>query len=111
MDNRTRVGIVLGRNLQIILPNHVGKFNILFSTSGTGSNACYVERACRVQHWETERHNEHHVIIDIEWGAFGDNGSLDFIKTEFDLSLDLRSLLAKSFTLVNILITKLLVIL
>lgn len=76
IDNRTRIGIVLG----------------------TGSNACYVERADRVQHWETERHNEHHVIIDIEWGAFGDNGSLDFLKTEFDRSLDLRSLLATSFT-------------
>lgn len=67
---------------------------------GTGSNACYVERADRVQHWETERHNEHHVIIDIEWGAFGDNGSLDFLKTEFDRSLDLRSMRATSFTLV-----------
>ncbi|XP_037043340.1 hexokinase type 2-like [Bradysia coprophila] len=76
IDNRTRIGIVLG----------------------TGSNACYVERADRVQHWETERHNEHHVIINIEWGAFGDNGSLDFLKTEFDRSLDLRSLLATSFT-------------
>lgn len=63
-----------------------------------------MERADRVQHWETERHNEDHVIIDIEWGAFGDNGSLDFIKTEFDVALDERSLLAKSFTLVNFLL-------
>lgn len=76
IDQRTRIGIVLG----------------------TGSNACYVERADRVQHWETGRHGEEHVIINIEWGAFGDNGSLDFLKTEFDRSLDSRSLLATSFT-------------
>lgn len=76
MDADTRIGIVLG----------------------TGSNACYVEQAERVQHWESERHGERNVIIDIEWGAFGDNGSLDFIRTEFDNQLDATSLLVKSFT-------------
>ena len=76
MDKNTRIGIVVG----------------------TGSNACYLERASRVQHWETERHGEEHVIIDIEWGAFGDNGSLDFLRTEYDKELDERSLLVNSFT-------------
>lgn len=28
---------------------------------GTGSNACYLERADRVEHWETERHGEREV--------------------------------------------------
>ncbi|XP_020293127.1 hexokinase-1-like [Pseudomyrmex gracilis] len=65
---------------------------------GTGSNACYLERADRVEHWETERHGERQVIIDIEWGAFGDNGVLDFIKTDFDRENDANSLIAKSFT-------------
>lgn len=41
---------------------------------GTGSNAAFLERADRVQHWEGERHGEKNVIIDIEWGAFGDKG-------------------------------------
>lgn len=76
IDPKTRIGIVVG----------------------TGSNACYVERADRVQHWETERHDEKMVIIDIEWGAFGDNGCLDFMRTEFDVELDERSLLVNSFT-------------
>jgi Hexokinase len=40
------------------------------------------------------------VVIDIEWGAFGDNGVLDFIKTEFDKEVDKNSLLVGSFTLV-----------
>nr|XP_012152917.1 PREDICTED: intraflagellar transport protein 88 homolog isoform X9 [Megachile rotundata] len=30
---------------------------------GTGSNACYLERADRVEHWETERHGERQVSI------------------------------------------------
>lgn len=76
MDRRTQIGIVLG----------------------TGSNACYLERADRVKRWETERRNEKKVIIDIEWGAFGDNGSLDFMKTRYDIELDERSLLVNSFT-------------
>ncbi|XP_076288793.1 hexokinase type 2 [Lasioglossum baleicum] len=65
---------------------------------GTGSNACYLERADRVEHWETERHGEREVIIDIEWGAFGDNGVLDFIKTDYDRENDANSLIVKSFT-------------
>ncbi|XP_012276574.1 glucokinase isoform X2 [Orussus abietinus] len=65
---------------------------------GTGSNACYLERADRVDHWETERHGEKEVIIDIEWGAFGDNGVLDFIKTDFDRENDANSLLVSSYT-------------
>lgn len=28
---------------------------------GTGSNACYLEQADRVEHWETERHGEREV--------------------------------------------------
>lgn len=65
---------------------------------GTGSNACYLERADRVEHWETKRHGEREVIIDIEWGAFGDNGVLDFIKTDFDRENDANSLIVSSFT-------------
>ncbi|XP_043495620.1 hexokinase-2-like [Polistes fuscatus] len=65
---------------------------------GTGSNACYLERADRVEHWEPERHGEREVVIDIEWGAFGDNGVLDFIKTDFDRENDANSLLVNSFT-------------
>jgi hexokinase len=42
---------------------------------GTGSNAAFLERADRVHHWEGERHGEKNVIIDIEWGAFGDKGT------------------------------------
>lgn len=94
MDKRAKIGIILG----------------------TGSNAAYLERADRVKHWEGARHGEKNVIIgkghaidfwvgsdwvfsfsDMEWGAFGDNGTLDFIRTKFDVEVDNASL-HQSFT-------------
>lgn len=66
---------------------------------GTGSNAAYMERVEYVKHWETRPiDNEKMVVIDIEWGAFGDNGVLDFIKTSYDRMVDDASLLKGSFT-------------
>ena len=29
-----------------------------------------------------------HVLVNTEWGAFGDNGALDFIRTEYDREID-----------------------
>jgi hypothetical protein len=41
LDKRTAIGLILG----------------------TGSNACYMERANRVQHWEGQRHGEKQVMF------------------------------------------------
>lgn len=66
---------------------------------GTGSNACYLEKVERVKNWEGEKPSDiKEVIIDIEDGAFGDNGVIDFIKTEYDREVDNKSLLVNSFT-------------
>ncbi|XP_075987026.1 hexokinase-1-like [Anticarsia gemmatalis] len=65
---------------------------------GTGSNGCYMERASRVQHWEAAHERVRDVCVDVEWGAFGDNGCLNFLRTEIDNEVDARSLLATSFT-------------
>lgn len=32
------------------------------------------------------------VLINLEWGAFGNDGCLDFILTEFDRAIDKRSI-------------------
>ncbi|XP_024938347.1 hexokinase-1 isoform X2 [Cephus cinctus] len=45
-----------------------------------------------------DRRGDTKVIIDIEWGAFGDNGVLEFIKTDFDRENDANSLIINSFT-------------
>ena len=36
------------------------------------------------------------VIVDPEFGAFGDNGCIDFVRTKYDNQLDKNSLLPKS---------------
>ena len=64
---------------------------------GTGCNGAYLEHADKVHHWENKGKAKQ-VIIDAEFGAFGDNGCIDFIKTEFDRTIDDESLLPRSFT-------------
>ncbi|XP_033757777.1 hexokinase-2-like [Pecten maximus] len=55
---------------------------------GTGCNACYMEQLDSVELWEGDNCHPQQVIINTEWGAFGDNGCLDFIRTEYDRELD-----------------------
>ncbi|KAM3830577.1 hexokinase-2-like isoform 2-T2 [Vipera latastei] len=56
---------------------------------GSGSNACYMED---MRHIETVEGDEGRMCINIEWGAFGDDGSLKDIRTEFDQEIDMGSL-------------------
>ena len=60
---------------------------------GTGTNASYIEDAGRVVRWGDKDPHQGSVILDPEMGAFGDNGCIDFIKTEWDRQLDQESLL------------------
>lgn len=64
---------------------------------GTGSNACYIENVDRLTWDGPKPESGTDVIVDIEWGAFGDTGVLDFIKTDFDREVDNNSLLVNSF--------------
>ncbi|XP_041370918.1 hexokinase-1-like isoform X2 [Gigantopelta aegis] len=62
---------------------------------GTGCNACYMETLDNVGLWDTDNKDKAHpnqVIINTEWGAFGDNGCLDFVRTEYDRELDTYSI-------------------
>ncbi|XP_074152657.1 hexokinase-1 isoform X4 [Sminthopsis crassicaudata] len=56
---------------------------------GTGSNACYMEEMKNVEMVEG---NEGRMCINMEWGAFGDNGCLEDIRTEYDRIVDDYSL-------------------
>ena len=68
-----------------------------FIFTGTGCNGAYLEDTNKVSNWIGAKSSQE-VIIDPEFGAFGDNGCIDFIKTEIDQELDTNSLLPKSFT-------------
>ncbi|XP_074644082.1 hexokinase-like isoform X2 [Tubulanus polymorphus] len=59
---------------------------------GTGTNACYVEKLDRVELWDGETDVHEQVIINTEWGAFGDNDALDFVRTKFDRDIDSSSI-------------------
>ncbi|XP_021060742.1 putative hexokinase HKDC1 isoform X2 [Mus pahari] len=56
---------------------------------GTGTNACYMEDMSNIDLVEGD---EGRMGINTEWGAFGDDGALEDIRTEFDRELDLGSL-------------------
>lgn len=55
---------------------------------GTGTNACYMENLSSIDLVEGD---EGRMCINTEWGAFGDDGSLEDIRTEFDKEIDLGS--------------------
>jgi len=65
---------------------------------GTGSNACYMETLDRIETCshltnrplpgQCEDTDPDQMIINTEWGAFGDNGVLNFIRTKWDHELD-----------------------
>ncbi|XP_071065037.1 hexokinase-2 isoform X2 [Dasypus novemcinctus] len=56
---------------------------------GTGSNACYMEE---MRHIGTVEGDEGRMCINMEWGAFGDDGTLNDVRTEFDREIDMGSL-------------------
>ncbi|XP_072177541.1 hexokinase-4-like [Diadema setosum] len=58
---------------------------------GTGMNASYLECTEKVEMFEGERGPDNFVIIDCEWGAFGDNGCLEDVRTAFDRDIDRRT--------------------
>merc|ERR1719277_421753 len=66
-DNRCRIGLILG----------------------TGTNACYLEDIKNIETINKDEFaGQEHMIINTEWGAFGDNEELDFLKTKWDTNVD-----------------------
>ncbi|CAI9739073.1 hexokinase-2-like isoform X1 [Octopus vulgaris] len=59
---------------------------------GTGCNACYMEKLENVETVSLDDDEPQQVIINTEWGAFGDNGCLDIVRTEYDRELDTYSI-------------------
>lgn len=59
---------------------------------GTGSNACYLEKRENAEMMDEPDHGSGKVIINTEFGAFGEDGSLDFIRTKYDKMLDENSI-------------------
>ncbi|VDM08344.1 unnamed protein product [Wuchereria bancrofti] len=63
---------------------------------GTGSNACYMEKIANCDkikdlHLEEDGMPDE-MIINTEWGAFGDDGALEFVRTCFDREVDEKTI-------------------
>lgn len=65
---------------------------------GTGCNAAFVEKLDNIEKWTGDYKDPHHVIVNVEWGATGDKGCLDFCRTKFEKRLDQLSNHPNSFT-------------
>lgn len=59
---------------------------------GTGTNACYIETLENTELWDGDNDEPHQVIINTEWGALGNDGSLEFIMTDYDKQVDKHSI-------------------
>jgi len=64
---------------------------------GTGTNACYMENIENVELWNKEDSDHHSnqftkVVINTEWGAFGDNGCLENVREQCDRNIDRESI-------------------
>jgi len=58
---------------------------------GTGTNASYVEEIRNVEMYEGNPGLASQVVINTEWGALGNTGSLDFVRTRWDHAVDAGS--------------------
>ena len=70
------------------------------SIQGTGTNASYIENIDRVQTFVGDKTEIDYVAINMEWGAYGDDGCLDKFRTNYDRILDNESLHPKQQTFV-----------
>lgn len=63
---------------------------IIFLIKGTGTNAAYIENRDNVEN--LKKNCESQVVINTEWGAFGECGELDKWRTVYDKIVDEESL-------------------
>jgi len=96
-DQRCEVGLIIGKR-HFCCRIHVAFFPFAWPVylalscpfpKGTGTNACYMEE---MRHIDLVEGDEGRMCINTEWGAFGDDGSLEDIRTEFDREIDRGSL-------------------
>lgn len=59
--------------------------NSCLTLPGTGTNACYMEEMHNI---ELVEGNEGRMCVNMEWGAFGENGELEDFCTQFDHMVD-----------------------
>nr|XP_036851075.1 hexokinase-3 isoform X6 [Manis javanica] len=89
-DPHCEVGLIVGEEGPALFTS-MPDVNSLspVDSSGTGTNACYMEELRNVVGVAGD---SGHMCINMEWGAFGDDGSLGVLSTCFDASVDQASI-------------------
>lgn len=67
-------------------------YNCSFNPTGTGNNGCYVEKQKNAELFDDVDNGSGKVIVNLEMGAFGDDGCLDFVRSEYDREVDRNSI-------------------
>lgn len=78
--------------------NYVDKNCRIGVILGTGSNACFVEHLENYNKFKSTDPDTKQILVNVEWGAFGDNGCLDFCRNEYEKEVDLHSNHPHSYT-------------
>ncbi|XP_059162251.1 hexokinase-1-like [Physella acuta] len=65
---------------------------------GTGSNAAFVENISDIEKWTGDYEDPKHVIVNVELGSTGDNGCMDFYRSEYEKEIDKFSNFPGSYT-------------
>lgn len=65
---------------------------------GTGSNACIVEEKTSYKKIQVDDPDCEKILVDVEWGALGDNGCCDFYRNEFEKEVNKYSNHPDSYT-------------
>lgn len=79
-----KIGAIICNLISLCSPSSFLKYRLI----GTGTNACYAEKQKNAELFDEEDSGSGVVLINTEWGGFGDDGVLNFIKTEFDKDVD-----------------------
>lgn len=89
--NDIKVGLIVlindttGTLMSMAWKNTSTKIGVIIDV---GTNACYIEKTKHIEVLEYPPNSPPTMIINTEWGAFGDNGCLDFVRSIFDKNID-----------------------
>ncbi len=80
-------------NIFLLLPLQKYKNCKIGLINGTGTNACYLEKGKNAEFFNKPKNSaSDNVIINTEFGAFGEFGSLEEFRNSYDREVDENSL-------------------
>ncbi|XP_076444897.1 hexokinase-4-like [Babylonia areolata] len=92
------VAVMSDTTSTLLAGNYIDKHVQIGLILGTGSNAAFVEHLHNLEKWKGDTEDPKQVIINVEWGAAGDSGCLDFYRTHYEKDVNKHSNHPGSFT-------------